>query len=208
MSQDIFDTEAFVLSVIGSIPLIGDIAKDQIAAYVQRAEQERIYSAISRLRMVLSNRLSRKIDTAEIPNISNSIMLLIEKSKHEENKRKINIMTSIVGNAIILNYDQTRVQWFIKTISNISIQSVDVLHKLSAINSTQGHQFHSHSRSLNAMEIELGYSFLLALIKELSQAGLVEIRIDHSSMVSHNPRFIVFWRDVSNDFIKFLKEEQ
>jgi len=205
MAKEIFSTDAFLLSLLGNIPMAGDIIKDQVADYLARVEKDRIYEVISTLRSITNSKISRKIDQSELPEILNSVLLCIEKSKVEGGERKRNIMASIVGNAIVLGHEQSRVQWFVRVIYSVSIQAIDVLGKLAEDNTTQGFQFHSHSGVLSRIEESFGYSFMVALLKELSQAGLIDLKIDHSSMVAENPRLIVFWRDVSNDFISYLK---
>lgn len=118
MENELFSPEALILSLIGMIPVIGDISKDQISAYMAKCEAERMRELLDRMRNVINIRLNRKINRSEIPDIIETIMVGLDNVKNESNSKKRNLMASIIGGAIALNYEQSKIQWFVVAIKN------------------------------------------------------------------------------------------
>ena len=197
--------QEFALSCIGLIPWVGGIAKDQFKFTEQEMKDRRIESTIDRIRIRIE-RMSDKIkasinsvDAAEI------VALALERAQSEQSEQKRRMIADFACNAAVRQFSNDQSDWFYTTLSSLSTMAINVLLELSKENPMHRQQFHSHTGVLEKLESQLGYAMLLANIKSLANVGLLELRVDHSSVAGGNHRYTLWYNESSNQFIDFAK---
>jgi len=198
------DGTTFTLSLIGLIPYVGEIVKDQIQAHIASVEQDRINECISQVRAQIGELKSRPLTTEQKKQIDNLCVTTFQRVRAEGIAEKRLIFSDILAQTILINLEPARMDWFQRSIDRLSMMSIDVLRALSEQSPTQRTQLHSHSGIMAQLETKYTYSFLVAMLRELEAVGILDIHLDQSSIQSGNARFTLFFKTIGNDFIRFI----
>ena len=200
------DGTTLILSIIGLLPIVGDIAKDQIQANIHRVEMERIQEAVSRIRERLSSLSARTFTPTQIQLINNLCVTTFQRVRSEGMADKRRIFSDILAETITLSLEPARMDWLQRSVERLSVVSIEVLKAILASSPRSRAQIHSHVGVMTELENKYTYSFLIALLRELESVGIIDIKTDQSSVVGGNARFTVFWKSIGDDFASFIRE--
>lgn len=203
-----FDGETFALSMLGKIPIVGDVYKDQIQNHIFRVEVGRMQEALERVRAQLSDLKERNFTPENLKIIDNMCVTTIQRVRAEGLREKRDIYADILAQTIKLSLEPARMDWFQRAIERLSMMSIEVFRVILQSTPRANQQIHSHSGIMSDLETKLGYSYLVALLRELEAVGTIDLRIDQSSVVGGNARFIVFWKSLGDDFSRFITRKK
>lgn len=201
------DGTAFMLSLIGLLPGVGDIIKDQIQARISAIEKERMLECVNRVREQVAELKVGPLTEDREKQIENLCITTLQRVRAEGMAEKRAIFADILSRTIQVNLEPTRMDWMQRSVDRLSMMSIDVLRAIAEQSPTTLSPLHSKTGVMAALEHRYTYGVLIPLLRELEAIGIIELNIEQSSKQSGDSRFIVFWKSIGNDFLTFIKRK-
>jgi hypothetical protein len=202
--------EVLILTIIGCIPFIGDVIKDQINANESRRESERLWSSIKRI----SERIGKIQPVPKSPEkqaiLADFISDVFDKIRKQRHFEKLIIMSDIIADSVTKDIDLDRLEFVVNSIDSLSIDSLGILSQLYENGKNKsGAQIHWPSIGLiNQLNSRYGYEYFVALLRELESIGVINLDIQFSSRHEGKPRFIIWWTDLANEFCLYASKAE
>lgn len=202
--NDIIDVDAALLTTIGLIPWIGDFYKDQLQARMSRIEMDRLHDAILRLGIRIGSRPVIPVDPDKRRQLEEFIESICRQVMKQPKGDRRHALVNLIAVAVTGGENLIKLDFTARLLDRVSDLAIYVLVKLQPSQVTRYMQIHSHSGNMELLQNEIGYHNLVSALKELDSLGMLSLDIQYSNFSGEDPRFMVWWRGLGNDFIKYL----
>jgi hypothetical protein len=201
----VIDLDTFITTCIGKFPILGNFISDQIKFQNNKLQRDRINLALQRVKVLVEGKMPHNEFDKRKNEIAEFTIDVLRKISQQRHKKKIYIFSNILADSFIKSVDLNRLEHFVGLIERLSIESFVITAEMLAVKPYPRAMFHSHTSVMGILESKYGYDYLVTLLKELDGVGLIDFDLNPSSVVKMNPRFIVWWKEITNEFCAYIR---